>query len=1007
MNKQGRVRFWTMFLGLFLAITAFFIIYAVNKPESRTGFIGNIAMEIIAANARGQQALDYIDSSAQVSSDDAAILLLLNGGFVDTPECGTFGGFNLWKTKDTDCTPRNLEPTFLRLMEAALYRHLDYYPQLSIDLDYTLSKTPENTVIGQSSRKLHIPLFKMEADRLGYCRTGQTPVWSPAQTITGGGNNTRSINSYDELKGMWPTPNCQIAENRQIDMIVIHYTAGYDCSSDTETMLNPDRKASAHYLICEDGSIRQLVADRDVAWHAGCYGECDPSGGNCKGECLWYDNVNTRSIGIEIQNPGYLGSDYDFRLTSPTKLIYTSNYGLVRKVVPPGYADPITISSVEIVGQGKLDYEFLDGSGQPPVGTILRSIQHNSWAAYTDKQYDSLSKLTSLLVSKYNIAPQNIIGHEQVVQRKVDPGPAFNWSRLRANINDIPSYDQFLPKVAELKKLDADDQEKYEMLDMGEIMLDATWSARVNADLDILEKINQTIFDLEEECQLDDACWGNRLSDPAFDYEKDFDFVIMHEGKIISKEGGRFETDTWINYCESDNELPLNYLTGFYQYCNNTKGSDCHCTFEKPENEGGIRLPLYAIYDIRGKAVNSDTVSLYLKETSVGARSRLRSQTLDKSGVHFPSKLLIEDDLDYINPDDRLLEIDDGTGHTQDIEFDELVLYRDTSGMHFGRTSGNSIYLADGSAVTSRGECAPSNLYKFCIIDKNRKVFYYDPTIDSTQVRHPVLRMARYLIDTTPPDKLTGVKAYNKEGDEGAIIVEWMNSSAGDFSHYHLYCSETSFSGSVENIYPMYVIYNQTNEEPLKIELTKCGALPIEDQKTYYIAVTPIDTSDNENFEVDEATTSSEDNMPPGLVTVRIDNVPPKESNGFIEFDPSIDTPSISWDYLMENYDGEQITDLVSYLLIYVEQSPNWDPSSMPAVLLSSCSTSTSCDLVIANTNTLDLSLLDPSLKYYIAVLGVDDDNNFLQNLVGPYVDTYIPDTSKHRIEEFVPENLP
>ena len=52
---------------------------------------------------------------------------------------------------------------------------------------------------------------------------------------------------------------------------------------------------SAHYLIWEDGSIDQLVAERDRAWHAGK--------ASWKGE----SDLNSASIGIEIVNPGHDG----------------------------------------------------------------------------------------------------------------------------------------------------------------------------------------------------------------------------------------------------------------------------------------------------------------------------------------------------------------------------------------------------------------------------------------------------------------------------------------------------------------------------------------------------------------------------------------------------------------------------------------------------------------------------------------------------------------------------
>ncbi len=92
-----------------------------------------------------------------------------------------------------------------------------------------------------------------------------------------------------------PSPN--FSERRGgvgIDMIVLHYTGCPSAESALLWMCSPDSQVSAHYLVDEDGEIIQLVDEEARAWHAGAAfwaGETD---------------VNSCSIGIEIQNPGHL-----------------------------------------------------------------------------------------------------------------------------------------------------------------------------------------------------------------------------------------------------------------------------------------------------------------------------------------------------------------------------------------------------------------------------------------------------------------------------------------------------------------------------------------------------------------------------------------------------------------------------------------------------------------------------------------------------------------------------
>ncbi len=52
--------------------------------------------------------------------------------------------------------------------------------------------------------------------------------------------------------------------------------------------------------------------------------------------------------------------------------------------------------------------------------------------AFTDAQYTALVSLTKILISEYNIPQSNIIGHSDVAPgRKTDPGPLFDWDRLK------------------------------------------------------------------------------------------------------------------------------------------------------------------------------------------------------------------------------------------------------------------------------------------------------------------------------------------------------------------------------------------------------------------------------------------------------------------------------------------------------------------------------------------------------------------------------------------------
>lgn len=87
------------------------------------------------------------------------------------------------------------------------------------------------------------------------------------------------------------SPNFNERSAGPIDMLILHYTGLSSAQESLDVML--ERGVSAHYLVDEDGTIYKLVDEEKRAWHAGVSywdGETD---------------VNSRSIGIEIQNPGH------------------------------------------------------------------------------------------------------------------------------------------------------------------------------------------------------------------------------------------------------------------------------------------------------------------------------------------------------------------------------------------------------------------------------------------------------------------------------------------------------------------------------------------------------------------------------------------------------------------------------------------------------------------------------------------------------------------------------
>lgn len=91
-----------------------------------------------------------------------------------------------------------------------------------------------------------------------------------------------------------PSPNFNDRrEGAPIDLLVLHYTGMQTAESALERLCDPAAKVSAHYTIDEDGTVYRHVAEAKRAWHAGV--------------SYWAGarEVNDRSIGIELVNPGH------------------------------------------------------------------------------------------------------------------------------------------------------------------------------------------------------------------------------------------------------------------------------------------------------------------------------------------------------------------------------------------------------------------------------------------------------------------------------------------------------------------------------------------------------------------------------------------------------------------------------------------------------------------------------------------------------------------------------
>ena len=83
------------------------------------------------------------------------------------------------------------------------------------------------------------------------------------------------------------------APGTRIELLVLHYTGMQSEEGALDWLCRSESRVSCHYFVFTDGRIVQTVPEAKRAWHAGVSG--------------WrgLSDLNSRSVGIELANPGH------------------------------------------------------------------------------------------------------------------------------------------------------------------------------------------------------------------------------------------------------------------------------------------------------------------------------------------------------------------------------------------------------------------------------------------------------------------------------------------------------------------------------------------------------------------------------------------------------------------------------------------------------------------------------------------------------------------------------
>ncbi len=121
-----------------------------------------------------------------------------------------------------------------------------------------------------------------------------------------------------------PSPNHgPRAAGKPVDILLLHYTGMPSEEGALAWLCSPDSQVSSHYFVFEDGRVVQLVPESERAWHAG------------KSSWAGEADINSRSIGIEIANPGHEFGYRGFPRAQVAAAIDLCRDIVARRPIPP------------------------------------------------------------------------------------------------------------------------------------------------------------------------------------------------------------------------------------------------------------------------------------------------------------------------------------------------------------------------------------------------------------------------------------------------------------------------------------------------------------------------------------------------------------------------------------------------------------------------------------------------------------------------------------------------
>lgn len=201
-----------------------------------------------------------------------------------------------------------------------------------------------------------------------------------------------------------PSPNFDDRPaDTPVDMLVLHYTGMESAEAALARLCDAEARVSAHYVIDEDGTVISLVAEDKRAWHAG--------------ESFWRGStdINGRSVGVELVNPGHEFGYRDFPEPQMAAL-----EGLAREILGRHPIEPRNVVGHSDVAPGRktdpgelFDWRRLAAAGiglWPEVPGTFEKSGPSVDAMLEEIGYETLNIAATIKAFQRRFRPENIDG---------------------------------------------------------------------------------------------------------------------------------------------------------------------------------------------------------------------------------------------------------------------------------------------------------------------------------------------------------------------------------------------------------------------------------------------------------------------------------------------------------------------------------------------------------------------------------------------------------------------